>query len=244
MTTSETPAPELWPDIFGACPACGSVDERLNVERCHWFVCHEHKTKWFFGSKVFGSWLRETPETWMHNASLMETYTEVTPIHGCDTYERFDSHPHRLEGLPRIARDIFLSRGRYDCEVLQIFEVVARRKRMARDRWSADWEKPFEERYGSCPSCGDGGFYVNIGPEHWIVCRQCKMKWLGGYDTLASWCNETADLWIKNQELLSHYRDVTPFRSKERGRLGGGVSRPERPAGGHGPGSPVRPAGG
>ena len=80
MTMAETPAPELWPDIFGACPACGSVDERLNVEKCHWYVCHEHKVAWYVGDNLFSNWRHETDVDWQRNADTLKDYQEIEPL--------------------------------------------------------------------------------------------------------------------------------------------------------------------
>jgi len=49
-------------DAFGTCPTCNKTDGYINVGRGHWFVCHEHRVKWFVGSNLFDSWKCETVE--------------------------------------------------------------------------------------------------------------------------------------------------------------------------------------
>ena len=39
-------------DHFGVCPYCGQSGVCLNVERDHWFVCAEHRVKWYVGSNL------------------------------------------------------------------------------------------------------------------------------------------------------------------------------------------------
>jgi hypothetical protein len=49
-------------NYFGVCPTCGKNDGYVNVGRGHWFVCDEHKFKWFVGSNLFDSWKEQTEE--------------------------------------------------------------------------------------------------------------------------------------------------------------------------------------
>ena len=65
---------------FGSCPVCGRTDGYLNISCNHWFVCHEHKTKWFVGSSLFSDWQFETEIDWLGNAVLLGRYKDVEPI--------------------------------------------------------------------------------------------------------------------------------------------------------------------
>ena len=67
-------------DYYGVCPECGKNDGCLNVGRAHWYVCHEHKTKWFVGSNLFASWRHESEEQWKLNDLLLSNYREVEPL--------------------------------------------------------------------------------------------------------------------------------------------------------------------
>ena len=64
-------------NYFGKCPECGSNDGYLNVERDHWFVCDQHKIKWYVGSNLFSGWRDESPEDWERNRKLLATYREI-----------------------------------------------------------------------------------------------------------------------------------------------------------------------
>jgi hypothetical protein len=65
---------------FGACPRCGKNDGYLNVGRDHFFVCHEHKKYWRFGSNMFSSWREQTEDERAANAELISGYEEVEPL--------------------------------------------------------------------------------------------------------------------------------------------------------------------
>lgn len=64
---------------FGNCPICGHTDGHINVSCNHWFVCHEHKTKWFVGSSLFSDWQFETEIDWLGNTVLLGQYKDVQP---------------------------------------------------------------------------------------------------------------------------------------------------------------------
>ena len=68
------------PGYFGGCPKCGRDDGYLNVGRCHWFVCDEHKTTWCVGSNLFSSWREQSEEVWEENARRLSEYIEVEPL--------------------------------------------------------------------------------------------------------------------------------------------------------------------
>ena len=40
-------------DYVGGCPECGGNHGYLSVGCEHWFVCHDHKTKWCVGTNLF-----------------------------------------------------------------------------------------------------------------------------------------------------------------------------------------------
>ncbi|MFC1782066.1 response regulator [Planctomycetota bacterium] len=65
---------------YGNCPVCGKTDGYVNISCNHWFVCHEHKTKWFVGSGLFSSWENEREIDWLGNAVLLGRYEDVEPI--------------------------------------------------------------------------------------------------------------------------------------------------------------------
>ena len=65
---------------YGNCPVCGKTDGYVNISCNHWFVCHEHKTKWFVGSGLFPSWENEREIDWLGNAVLLGRYEDVEPV--------------------------------------------------------------------------------------------------------------------------------------------------------------------
>jgi hypothetical protein len=68
-------------EYFGGCPECGQTDGYLNLGRDHWFVCDQHRTKWWIGSNVFSCWRNETQEDWYRAAAKLSQHREVEPIY-------------------------------------------------------------------------------------------------------------------------------------------------------------------
>ncbi len=69
-------------DHFGTCPECGSHDGYQNAGNAHWFVCHEHRTRWHVGSNLFSSWRSEDAIDQEFAYALdpgWGTYNEVEP---------------------------------------------------------------------------------------------------------------------------------------------------------------------
>ena len=66
-------------DYWGGCPLCGKNDGYLNLGRSHWFVCHEHRTKWCRGENLFSTWREESPADWDENWRRIGDYCEVAP---------------------------------------------------------------------------------------------------------------------------------------------------------------------
>ena len=48
----EPKKPEHAESELGGCPHCGRNDGYLNDGRADWIVCHQHKTKWYWGSDL------------------------------------------------------------------------------------------------------------------------------------------------------------------------------------------------
>jgi hypothetical protein len=69
---------------FGGCPECGSMSCYMNVHREQWFVCDQHRTKWWGGMNIFSSWQYETAEQWARNAEQLADYREVEPVYPTD----------------------------------------------------------------------------------------------------------------------------------------------------------------
>jgi hypothetical protein len=87
-------------DYFGGCPVegCRENDGFLNIGGDHWFVCHNHKTKWRTGSNLFSAWLEENEEIWVKNTERISEYTEVEPVY--DPKQRMNTRIWVDESLP------------------------------------------------------------------------------------------------------------------------------------------------
>jgi hypothetical protein len=66
-------------DYFGLCPTCKMNDGYLNLGRDHWFVCHEHRVRWPFGSNLFASWRQETESDWDKTWERIGGYEVIEP---------------------------------------------------------------------------------------------------------------------------------------------------------------------
>ncbi len=68
---------------------------------------------------------------------------------------------------------------------------------------------------GACPQCGKSDGYVNLGIEHWFICRDHKTKWLAGTNLFDGWMNQTVAQSQSAEILLRSYEDVLPTRQLE-----------------------------
>jgi len=73
---------------FGVCPVCFASDGYLNVGSTHWFVCHEHRVRWYAGSNLFSSWRRESQAQWDENWDRIRAYPDVEPVRHDTTAEQ------------------------------------------------------------------------------------------------------------------------------------------------------------
>ncbi|MFT5132312.1 MAG: hypothetical protein ACI9SC_000777 [Gammaproteobacteria bacterium] len=69
--------------------------------------------------------------------------------------------------------------------------------------------------YGACPDCGKSDGFVNLGIEHWFICREHKNKWLAGTNLFDDWMNQTVAQSQSAEILLRSYLDVLPVRSTQ-----------------------------
>jgi hypothetical protein len=70
-----------------------------------------------------------------------------------------------------------------------------------------------EHYFGHCPVPGHENHCLNIGRSHWMVCDQCKIKWLIGENLFRSWREEGQDIWKANAERITDYKEVNTKRS-------------------------------
>ena len=62
--------------------------------------------------------------------------------------------------------------------------------------------------FGTCPHCDKGGVVLNVGPNHWLVCRDHGVKWCAGFNIFSFWEHEDAATWASNARELEAYRDI------------------------------------
>jgi len=65
--------------------------------------------------------------------------------------------------------------------------------------------------FGNCPECGRQDGCVNVGEDHWLVCRVHRTKWWIGSNLFSSWQEETEADWHRHADLLASYREVEPI---------------------------------
>lgn len=72
---------------------------------------------------------------------------------------------------------------------------------------------------GGCPQCGKNDGYVNLGVEHWFICRDHKTRWLGGTNLFDGWMNQTVAQTQSAEILLRGYEEVVPVHEGAGTRL-------------------------
>ena len=76
-------------------------------------------------------------------------------------------------------------------------------------------EVDYSLRFGDCPKCGKNDGFVNLGKEHWFICREHKMKWYGGANLFEGWENQTVAQTLSIEALLNGYQEITPYKQTE-----------------------------
>ncbi len=67
-------------DYWGGCPECHQNDGFLNAHRRdHYFVCHEHKARWYIGSNLFSAWRETDDEELDSQHTILDGYKAVEP---------------------------------------------------------------------------------------------------------------------------------------------------------------------
>ena len=74
---------------------------------------------------------------------------------------------------------------------------------------------PFPEMHhsmhcGGCPICGTNDGYLNLGAEHWFICRTHKTRWLAGKNMFDTWKTQTVAQYLVISRLLKRYIKVNP----------------------------------
>jgi len=72
---------------------------------------------------------------------------------------------------------------------------------------------PAPNHFGDCPKCGKNDGYVNVGQNHWFICKKHRVKWLVGTNIFPGWRRETEKDWEHNALLLVNYMEVEPVKA-------------------------------
>jgi len=59
----------------------------------------------------------------------------------------------------------------------------------------------------TCPICGGGTVFLNVGSDHYETCPDCKKSLHYGENLHSGWRNETPEIWAANQKILDGYTE-------------------------------------
>ncbi len=71
---------------------------------------------------------------------------------------------------------------------------------------------PAPNYFGDCPKCRQNNGYLNIGREHWFICRKHRVKWYVGSNIFPGWRTETERAWKQNTLLLANFMEIEPLQ--------------------------------
>ncbi len=79
------------------------------------------------------------------------------------------------------------------------------------------------DHFGGCPQCFQetgrlySDKYIDVGREHWFVCRQHRNKWCAGANLFGSWREHTEATAKINRRRLRSHTEVTPVHRRNDG---------------------------
>ena len=89
IPTNVMPFPEIQYSMrCGVCPKCGKTDGFVNLGQEHWFICRDHKSKWFAGLNLFEGWENQTVAQTESIAIMLGGYQEIVPIRTTDDEQK------------------------------------------------------------------------------------------------------------------------------------------------------------
>ena len=65
-----------------------------------------------------------------------------------------------------------------------------------------------------CGVCGKNDGYLNLGAQHWFICRVHRTKWFIGENLFDSWMTQTIPQHTIAEQLLRTFHEVTPIREQ------------------------------
>ena len=88
--------------------------------------------------------------------------------------------------------------------------------------------------WGLCPTCKKTDGCVNMGSNHWFICKKHRSRWYIGTNLFSSWLYETKSEQLRHcKEIgLDTFRDVEPFYPEIEGvqRVSNGEADEKEPA--------------
>ena len=82
VTAFPEPKPELEGGYWGLCPRCRQNDGCFTVGKDHWYVCHQHLTRWWVGANLFSTSWQDMSELEREREEVgLARYREVEPWH-------------------------------------------------------------------------------------------------------------------------------------------------------------------
>lgn len=89
IPTNVIPIPEIQYSIHcGVCPKCSKSDGFVNLGKEHWFICRDHKTKWFGGTNLFEGWQNQTVAQAEAIEVMLNNYTEIIPLRNSEEEQK------------------------------------------------------------------------------------------------------------------------------------------------------------
>ncbi|HIF50891.1 MAG TPA: hypothetical protein EYQ42_05105 [Thiotrichaceae bacterium] len=93
IPTNVMPFPQIqYSMLCGVCPKCGKSDGFVNLGKEHWFICRDHKTKWFAGVNMFEGWENQTVAQAQSIESMLNSYKDVVPLREVDGEHKLGNH--------------------------------------------------------------------------------------------------------------------------------------------------------
>jgi hypothetical protein len=75
------------------------------------------------------------------------------------------------------------------------------------------YKKQTDSDFGLCPQCHCHDGFINVGRDHWFVCDEHKVRWLGGSNLFSGWREQTKDEQrrIYNERGIGEYAKIKPY---------------------------------
>ncbi len=73
----------------------------------------------------------------------------------------------------------------------------------------------YSKQFGVCPICNKTDGFVNLGKEHWFICRDHETKWFIGINLFEGWQNQTVSQAQGIEAMLDKYKEIDPLRKYE-----------------------------